>query len=244
MIAVTKLHVRAGGFELRDISLALEASEYGVLMGRTGSGKTTLLEAIAGLKPVVHGSIQLHGREVSNLKAAERGVGYVPQDRALFPCMSIRKHLSFALELRRWHTGTIARRVGELADLLGIAHLLERRPYGLSGGEAQRVALGRALSFSPRILLLDEPLNALDEETRDDMCGLLKRIQRETHVTTLHVTHSPAEASRLADRVFVLRHGILQERIGADNSDWSAQHAETAPAERQHSTDRLPEAAP
>jgi ABC-type sugar transport system ATPase subunit len=216
MIAVTKLHVVAGSFALRDICFSLEAGEYGVLMGKTGSGKTTILEAVSGLKPVAGGSIQLLGREVSRLKPAERGVGYVPQDRALFPCMTVGRHLSFALELRHWGRAAANRRVAEMADLLGIAHLLGRMPQGLSGGEAQRVALGRALSYSPRVLLLDEPLSALDEETRDEMCRLLKKVQHETHVTTLHVTHNPGEARRLADRFFVLRDGKLHEAPAAE----------------------------
>jgi ABC-type sugar transport system ATPase subunit len=216
MIAVTKLHVVAGSFALRDVSLALDAGQYGVLMGKTGSGKTTILEAISGLKPIMSGSIQVLGKEVARLKPSERGVGYVPQDRALFPCMSVRQHLSFALELRRWDRRAVRTRVDEIAELLGIGSLLARRPHGLSGGEAQRVALGRALSFHPRVLLLDEPLSALDEETRGDLCQLLKKIQRETHVTTLHVTHSLSEARQLADRVLVLRQGALHEVVPAE----------------------------
>ncbi len=216
MITVANLHVVAGSFALRDIGFTLEAGAYGVLMGKTGTGKTTILEAVCGLKPLAGGSIRLHDREVSRLKPAERGIGYVPQDRALFPTMTVARHLSFALELRHWDRPAITRRVAELAELLGITHLLQRRPHGLSGGEAQRVALGRALSYYPRVLLLDEPLSALDEETRDDLCRLLKKIQHELQVTTLHVTHSPAEARRLADRLFVLRNGTLHEAVPAE----------------------------
>jgi ABC-type sugar transport system ATPase subunit len=250
MITVTNMHVVAGSFSLRDISFELEAGAYGVLMGKTGSGKTTILEAVSGLKRIVSGSIQLLGREVSRLKPAERGVGYVPQDRALFPCMTVARHLSLALELRRWDGRAIAERVAELAELLGIPHLLERWPRGLSGGEAQRVALGRALSYSPKILLLDEPLSALDEETRDDMCRLLKKIQHETHVTTLHVTHSPAEARRLADRLFVIRDGTLHEAAPGelDNSPSGTDNQLRPGAPdgiaRSRPDTRLPEAAP
>src|SRR5215203_3589521 len=118
-------------------------------MGRTGCGKTTLLEAICGLKPVRAGRVLLLGRDVTDLPPADRGVGYVPQDLALFPTMTVREHLGFALEVRRWDMTAAARRVEELTALLGIGHLLERKPPGLSGGEAQRVALGRALSFRP-----------------------------------------------------------------------------------------------
>src|SRR6266545_5029015 len=211
MIAVENLTVRAGAFTLEGVSFALAASQYGVLMGKTGSGKTTLLEAVCGLKPVLHGTIILTDRDVTHLKPAERGVGYVPQDRALFPTMTVWDHLAFALAIRKRPDEEIARRVGDLADLLGLGRLLDRKPHGLSGGEAQRVALGRALSFRPRVLLLDEPLSALDEETREEMCGLLRSVREHTGVTTLHITHNSSEAARLADRLFLLRNGQIDE---------------------------------
>jgi ABC-type sugar transport system ATPase subunit len=211
MIAVENLTVRAGSFALDGVSFALDSGQYGVLMGKTGSGKTTLLEALCGLKPVQGGRVVLRGRDVTRLRPAERGVGYVPQDRALFPSMTVRDHLAFALTVRRWPADAVAERVGELADLLGIDGLLDRRPHGLSGGEAQRVALGRALSFRPQILLLDEPLSALDDETREEMCALLISVQRHTGVTTLHITHNVSEAGRLADRLFLLRGGRIEE---------------------------------
>src|SRR5438094_7331603 len=185
MIALDDLCVTAGKFTLDGISFQLAAGQYAVLMGKTGSGKTTLLEAICGLKPVRRGTVRLHGRDVTHCKPAERAVGYVPQDRALFPSMTVWDHLAFALVVRRWDRRRIAERVGELADLLGLGHLLDRRPAGLSGGEAQRVALGRALSAHPEVLLLDEPLSALDEGTRQEMYDLLAAIRRRTVVTTL-----------------------------------------------------------
>jgi ABC-type sugar transport system ATPase subunit len=211
MIAVTDLAVRVGSFALEDISFTANAGEYVVLMGKTGSGKTSLLEAICGLKPVRAGRIHLHGREVTHLKPAERGIGYVPQDLALFPTLTVQEHLAFALRVRRWQRGDIERRVAELSQLLGIRHLLGRRPHGLSGGEAQRVALGRALAFRPAVLLLDEPLSALDDETRTDMAELLRSVQKLTGVTTLHVTHSLPEAKKLADRVLVLKNGQIEQ---------------------------------
>src|SRR5947209_6501774 len=118
MIAVENLTVRAGAFTLEGVSFALSSGQYGVLMGKTGSGKTTLLEAVCGLKPVLHGTITLTDRDVTRLKPAERGVGYVPQDRALFPTMTVWDHLAFALVIRRWSSRDVAERVGELADLL------------------------------------------------------------------------------------------------------------------------------
>lgn len=216
MIAVHDLALRAGAFHLERISLAVPAGSYAVLMGRTGCGKTTLLEAICGLKPVRQGTVLLGGRDVTRLKPAERGVGYVPQDLALFQGMTVREHLAIALVVRRWGHVAIARRVQELADLLGLGRLLERRPSGLSGGEAQRVALGRALSYHPRTLLLDEPLSALDEETRDEMNALLRSVQKQTGVTALHVTHSRGEARALADQLFLLHDGTVREAAVAD----------------------------
>src|SRR6516225_8592380 len=211
MIAVETLAVRAGAFALDGVSFRVETGQYAVLMGKTGSGKTTLLEAVAGLKPVRAGRVLLMGRDVTALKAAERGVGYLPQDLALFPTMTVREHLEFAPHVRRWRRDAIAGRVAELAALLGLGHLLDRRPEGLSGGEAQRVALGRALSFRPRVLLLDEPLSALDDETRQEMYALLRSVQRQTGVTALHVTHNLGEAKALADRLFVLKGGRVIE---------------------------------
>jgi molybdate/tungstate transport system ATP-binding protein len=211
MIAIDNLSVRAGAFILRGLSFQVASSRYAVLMGKTGSGKTTLLEAICGLKPAISGTIHLEGRDVTHLKPAERGIGYVPQDRALFPTMTVWQHLAFAPALRKWDSKVIAQRVDELARLLGIHHLLDRRPHGLSGGEAQRVALGRALSCGPGILLLDEPLSALDEATRAEMCDLLQSVRAATGVTTLHVTHNLSEANKLADRLLILTNGSIEE---------------------------------
>jgi ABC-type sugar transport system ATPase subunit len=211
MIHLDNLGLRAGAFAVAGLSLTVATGEYAVLMGKTGCGKTTLLEAICGLRSVPAGRIVLLDRDVTHLRPAQRGVGYVPQDLALFPTLTVGDHLAFALIIRRWPTAEVQRRVAELAGLLGIGHLLARYPLGLSGGEAQRVALGRALSFHPRILLLDEPLSALDEDTRGGMAALLRSVQRLTGVTTLHVTHSLTEARRLADRLFILDEAGLRE---------------------------------
>jgi ABC-type sugar transport system ATPase subunit len=211
MIALDNLSLRAGAFTLSGVSFEVPTGQYAVLMGRTGCGKTSLLEAICGLKPVLSGTIHLLGQDVTRLKPAERGVGYVPQDLALFPTRTVREHLAFALWIRNWDQAEIDRRVAELSELLGVGALLARLPAGLSGGEAQRVALGRALAYRPRILLLDEPLSALDEETRMEMYGLLRSVQRSTGVTTLHVTHSLTEARQLGDRILLLRDGTVLE---------------------------------
>ena len=207
MITVENLSIQQGAFVLRDVTFSVPVGRYAVLMGRTGTGKTTILEAIGGLRPIRAGRITLSDVDVTRAKPASRNIGYVPQDAALFTAMSVRDNLAFALSVRRWSPARIAARVNELADLLGLAGLLERGSRGLSGGEAQRVALGRALAFHPPVLLLDEPLSALDEATRSEMYELLGSVRHHTGVTVLHVTHNAADADRLADMVLRLENG-------------------------------------
>lgn len=209
MISIKNLSIRIGSFELDHISFDVPSGECAVLMGKTGSGKTTILEAVCGLRTVVGGRIHLMDRDVTNAKPAERGIGYVPQDGALFSTMAIRDQLAFALVIRKWSRQDIDRRVDEMADLLGIKDLLDRKPQGLSGGESQRVALGRALAFRPGILCMDEPLSALDDETREEMYALLESVRQHTHVTCLHITHNLSEAKRLADRLYRLQDGKI-----------------------------------
>ena len=209
MIAVERLTIQAGAFALSNVSFEVPTGGYAVLMGRTACGKTTLLETICGLRRSEAGRITIDGRDVTSLKAAERGIGYVPQDGALFTTMTVREHLAFALAVRRRSSDEIEERVAELAALLGIEELLDRRPQGLSGGERQRVALGRALSARPSVLCLDEPLSSLDEETHGEMCELLATVRRETGVTTLHVTHRSTEARALGDHLFRIDSGSL-----------------------------------
>ena len=153
----------------------------------------------------------LEGKVVTARPPAERNVGYVPQDLALFETMTVREHLEFAPKLRGFAPSRTQAIVEKLSGLLGIGDLLDRRPLGLSGGESQRVAIGRALSFEPPILLLDEPMSALDEETREEVYGLLETVRTSTGVTTLHITHSRAEALRLGTRHFLLQDGQVKE---------------------------------
>ncbi|MCA9023468.1 MAG: ATP-binding cassette domain-containing protein, partial [Planctomycetaceae bacterium] len=197
--------------------------------GKTGSGKTTILETICGLKKVQSGSVSLNGIEMTHASPAEREIGYVPQDGVLFHTMTVRDNLSFALELRKWNQRDINVRVEELAELLGISSLLNRTPFGLSGGETQRVSLGRALAARPSILCLDEPLSALDEDTRSEMCNLLTEVQRVTGVTTLHITHNASESERLGDIKLVITEGIVHSLSSdsTENSDGSAAENQT-----------------
>src|SRR5262245_31184929 len=227
MITLTNVTIQAGAFSLAGVSFHVPAVGYAALMGKTGSGKTTILEAICGLRPVHDGRIALAQRDVTAWPPARRGLGYVPQDRALFNTMTVAEHLAFALTIRRWDRSMVEARVRELADILGISRLLDRKPRGLSGGEAQRVALGRALAFHPPVLLLDEPLAALDSETREEMCDLLRSVRARTGVTTLHVTHDLGEAQRLCDQLLVLKDGKLDE-IPIENANGVAAPQATA----------------
>ena len=211
MIELENVTLRSGAFSLENVSLSIPEGAYAVLMGGTGQGKTTILEAICGLRPVVAGRVVLNDVDVTRCKPSDRNVGYVPQDLALFPTMTVREHLEFALRVRRCSKPLIDERVAELAHVLGIEPLLARRMRGLSGGESQRVALGRALSFRPHVLLMDEPLNALDEATRDRLCELLRTVQKTQGLTTLHVTHSRIEAQLLAEKLLVLEGGRLRD---------------------------------
>lgn len=203
-ILLDKVSIRAGDFGIDGLTMDISTGSYVVLMGRTGCGKTTLIETLCGLRPLAGGRIVLCGTDVSELRPADRGIGYVPQDGALFPTMTVHDQIAFPLRIRKLAPDAIESRVGELSSLLGLSKLLNRLPAGLSGGERQRTALGRALSFHPRVLLLDEPLSALDDETREEVHGVLSDINRHTSVTTLHITHNRVDAEALADVVHIL----------------------------------------
>jgi len=211
MIACEGLCLRQGAFRLEGVGFTVQAGVYAVLMGDTGCGKTSLVEAVCGLRPIRSGCIRIGDADVTRLPPGARGLGYVPQDGALFPTMDVAAHLAFALQVQGWDARRIRQRVDELAARLEITALLGRRIQGLSGGERQRVALGRALAARPRALLLDEPLAAVDEGTRDRLCTLLKEVCREHQVTVLHVTHSRAEADRLADLRLRFADGRISE---------------------------------
>ena len=209
MIRFENISWSAGTFALSGVSFTVPQGSYAVLMGRSGSGKTSLLELLCGLRFPSSGAIWIGDREITNLTPGERGIGYVPQDGALFPTMTVRENIEFALRIRGESGPGSRAAVESLAERLGIAGVLDRKPQHLSGGERQRVALARALAAKPTVLVLDEPLSALDEELREDLARLLKEIQRDLKLTTLHVTHHRQEAAQLADHVLRLEHGSV-----------------------------------
>ena len=209
MINVRGLEFAIGDFALRDVSIEIAQGQYFVLMGKPGSGKSMFLECLCGLSRPSAGAIEIAGRDVTLAEPRSRGVGYVPQDYALFPTKSVEENIAFGLRVHRIASDEAAKRAREIADFLSITHMLGRSVRGLSGGEQQRVALARALVMRPKVLLLDEPVSALDEETREAVCMELRRVQRETNTTAIHVCHGFEEARIVADRVGVLRDGRL-----------------------------------
>ena len=216
MIRIDRLNFAVGSFALKDVSLHVRPGEYFVLLGPTGSGKTLLIECLCGLNRVHSGRIYIGGTDVTNLEPGSRGIGYVPQDYALFPHKTVRENIRFGLEVRRLTSRDMLGEAAPLTDkilmeLVGVSHLAGRSTHKLSGGEKQRVALARALAIHPDVLVLDEPVSALDEQTRDGLCRQLKKLQRGSGTTTLHVCHNFAEMLSVADRVGIIRQGrILQ----------------------------------
>lgn len=209
MIHIEQLSVRFRDFRLGKIDLLVEKGEFFVLMGPTGAGKTVLLEAVAGLVPLESGRIRISGVDVTRRPPERRGVGIVYQDQGLFPHMDVRGNIVYGLKFCGAGRAEGQQRLERLVDLLGIAHLLGRLPVNLSGGEKQRVALARALIVQPHVLLLDEPLSAIDPGFREDIRRALKRLHRAAETTFLMVTHDFTEALSLADRGAVLQRGAL-----------------------------------
>ena len=213
VIQIKALSIDLGEFSLRDIDLSLKQGEYVVLLGPTGAGKTVLVECLAGIHRLRQGRILIDNKDVTDLYPEERNVGYVPQDYALFPNMTVRKNLAYGLEARRYPAVETEKKISAMMERLGLVELQHRLPLNLSGGEKQRVALGRALVTEPQILLLDEPLSALDENLRSELARQLRQIQKDLGGTFLHVCHSFEEASEVADRVAIMHRGTV-EQIG------------------------------
>ncbi len=211
MIRIENLCVRLPDFSLDRINLHVADGEFFILLGPTGAGKTVLLESVAGLVPVSSGRIHLNGRNVTHLCPEKRGVGIVYQDSALFPHLTVKDNIRYGLRYQKDSPDKAPMKFDPLVEALGIGHLLHRNATTLSGGEKQRVALARALIVAPALLLLDEPLSALDPNFREEIRDILKDLHRNTGVTILMVTHDFAEARYLAQHIAVINNGRLEQ---------------------------------
>jgi iron(III) transport system ATP-binding protein len=196
---------------LGDVTLDVAEGEFVCFLGPSGCGKTTLLRAIAGLEPQTTGSILQHARDISRLPPAERDFGIVFQSYALFPNLTVVDNVGYGLVSRRDGRAAVSRRVRELLALVGLPDAGAKYPAQLSGGQQQRVALARALATSPGLLLLDEPLSALDARVRLRLRHEIKALQRRVGVTTIMVTHDQEEALTMADRIVVMNHGVIEQ---------------------------------
>ena len=214
MIEIRNLSVVLGAFALHGVNLAVQTGEYFIMLGPTGAGKTVLLESIAGVQPILSGEIWLGGRNVTQLEPEQRRASIVYQDHMLFPHYTVRENVTFGPRMRRQAPAQVAAALERAVALLGIERLLHRRPDTLSGGERQKVALARAIVTDPEVLLLDEPLGALDPQTREGVQQELIRLQAELGITVLHVTHDFEEAVIMGDRIAVIGDGAIRQ-VGA-----------------------------
>lgn len=205
MIKIEDISKEWEDFGLEDISLEIQEEEYFIILGPTGSGKTLLLELLAGFYKPDKGSIKVDGDIYTHKKPNERRFGFVYQDYMLFPHMDVRENIAYGLKVR--DSEDIDGKVEEMAEMVGVSHLLDRRPNTLSGGEQQRVALARALVFEPEILLLDEPFGSLDYQTSKELRELVKDLHSKFGGTTIHVTHDQEEAVVMGDRMGVMKEG-------------------------------------
>jgi putative spermidine/putrescine transport system ATP-binding protein len=196
-----------------NLSLGIEAGEFLTLLGPSGSGKTTSLMMLAGFEQPSSGAIRFDGVPIERLPAHRRNMGVVFQTHALFPHLSVFENVAFPLKVRRVSRSEIAKRVSAALEKVRLAQLADRMPHQLSGGQQQRVALARALVFEPRLVLLDEPLSALDKKLREEMQLEIRRLHRELGVTMVFVTHDQSEAMVMSDRIAVFNHGRI-EQIG------------------------------
>lgn len=216
MISIDNLSRDWPDFSLDGIDLEVRDREYFVILGPTGAGKTLLLELIAGFYRPDKGRIKIRGEDVTDFEPENREIGFVYQDYSLFPHMTVEQNIKFGPKVNGFSEGYTREKVQEVLNLLDIKHLANRHPETLSGGEKQKVALARSLVLDPDVLLLDEPISALDVPSQEEMREELKRIHREAEITTLHVTHNREEASWLGDRIGVMKQGKLVQ-VGMPN---------------------------
>jgi len=209
MIKVENICNSWGEFSLRNISLDIKENEYFIILGPTGAGKTLLLEIIAGLHFPKEGKVIIDKNDVTFLNPEKRGLGFVYQDFSLFPHLNVKKNIEYGLKLRKVPEDEREKKISDLTDLLKIKHLLQRDTNTLSGGEKQKVALARALAINPKIILMDEPFSALDENTKSKLITDMKELHKSGGITFVHVTHSQEEAILLADRIGIMMNGTI-----------------------------------
>ena len=194
-----------------DITVTIRSGEFFTILGPSGSGKTTTMMMVAGFTYPTAGEILIDGKSVADLPPQGRGLGMVFQNYAVFPHLSVYRNIAFPLEVRRMPSAEIWRQVGEMLDLVQLNAFAERNPAQLSGGQQQRVALARALVFKPRVLLMDEPLGALDKKLRENMQTEIRRIHKHLKVTVIYVTHDQEEALTMSDRIAIMRNGRIEQ---------------------------------
>ena len=209
MLRIESLSICLGEFSLRDVSLEVQSNEYFIILGPTGAGKTILLETIAGIHAPDAGTIHLGDREITTCEPRNRNIGMVYQDYMLFPHLTVEENIAFGLHKKKIPRNEQHATIKEMSVLLEIDHLAKRYPGSLSGGEQQRVALARALVLRPEILLLDEPMSALDSRTRERMRRELARIHTLTGTTIIQITHHFDDVFALADRIAIMREGSI-----------------------------------
>ena len=196
---------------VKDLNLKVARGEFLTMLGSSGSGKTTCLMMLAGFEPATHGEIYLDGQPINNVPPHKRGIGMVFQNYALFPHMSVAENLAFPLEVRKMEKSEIESRVNKALDMVQLGAFGDRRPAQLSGGQQQRVAVARALVFDPELVLMDEPLGALDKQLREQMQYEIKHIHENLGVTVVYVTHDQSEALTMSNRVAVFNDGVIQQ---------------------------------
>ncbi len=209
MIRIENVSKDLGEFKLNDATLQIDEGEYFIILGPTGAGKTILIETIAGIYRPDHGKIFLNGADITDTLPKNRQISMVYQDYMLFPHLTVAGNIGFGLRQKKIAKSEITVKTDEIAELLGVSHLLSRYPGTLSGGEKQRIAIARAVVTEPKVLLLDEPLSALDSRTTERLQEELARIHEITGTTTIHVTHSFGEAFALGDRIAVMCGGRI-----------------------------------